>query len=891
LTVRIVEGQLYVCAVDAESLPGDEAPLHRESLRRVPVLLDDGRTGHWAGAPVAGSLRLVDWLCTKHPAVEPVVAAIAALIVEAAELTTRGELVPSAAGDQEPAWRPAPGVETVRRLDDLWSSAADAVDDGDPEVVLGDWFATTVAELAAARVGSPPTPSLRSRTPLRLWSDQVVARAAAGARVRFHLNAPDDSSGYFMLSTRCESIDDTTIVVSPFAPDAAALLGCANKHLLELLASEWAPARGGGPTLPERPAEELMISPDEVGDLIEEGAGALALVGIAVHLPSSLLARTTMVRRMVVAGHSAGLDARSLALTGEVLIDGDPLTAAELDALANARTELVAVRGKWLRISDADRDATEEFRRRVAEGTVSAADVLDVAAIADEIDTQATSGWLSRAVAGQFVPTHAERVDVPASVVLPLRHYQQDGLSWLVWLETNGLGGVLADDMGLGKSATVLALLAHEAEQPEKPPSPTLIVAPTSVVSNWLREVEKFVPGLRVVLHHGSARRDPAEYVGNVDIVVTSYGVLRRDEQLTAMEWHRVVLDEAQAIKNPATAISRAVRRLTATHRLAVTGTPVENHLGELWSLMAFAIPGLLGTQSAFKSRYGDPQNEASLAGLRTRVAPFVLRRHKTDPGIADELPERIIVRDDCSLTPEQAGLYQAVVKDMTNQAADAVGIARRGKVLAGITRLKQICNHPTTVIADDPKGLSGRSGKLDRLVTLTEEIVAEGEAVVIFSQYATFLRRVAQHLREELEIGVEVLDGKMSRKARDAAVERFSREDGPPALCVSLRAGGTGLNLIRANHVIHFDRWWNPAVEDQASDRVWRIGQTRGVVVHTMVCPGTFEERIADLLDAKRELAGSIVTSSPEQLITELDDAALAALLQLDVERAEGIS
>ncbi|MBV8951963.1 MAG: DEAD/DEAH box helicase, partial [Actinobacteria bacterium] len=302
------------------------------------------------------------------------------------------------------------------------------------------------------------------------------------------------------------------------------------------------------------------------------------------------------------------------------------------------------------------------------------------------------------------------------------------------------------------------------------------------------------------------------------------------------------------------------------------------------------ANPGFLGTQAAFKARYDsalDRGDDEALAALRKRIAPFVLRRHKTDPGIADELPERIIMRDDCSLTREQTALYQAVVDDMRSDVASSKGIARKGRVLAGITRLKQICNHPATIADDDSAPLAGRSGKLDRLVALVDEIVDEGEAVVVFSQYATFLRRVAEHLRSEVGVGVENLDGKMSRTARDNALARFAAHDGPPVLCVSLKAGGTGLNLVRANHVIHFDRWWNPAVEDQASDRVWRIGQTRGVVVHTLVCPGTLEERIADLLDQKRSLADAVVASSPEQLISELDDAALAALVELDADRA----
>ena len=651
------------------------------------------------------------------------------------------------------------------------------------------------------------------------------------------------------------------MVLPPLGPDTADLLGTSPHDAVTLLACEWDIARRAWSELPENPADQLVISPGAVAALLEDGIGALDASGISVHLPSALLPDSSLVRRVTITGASSGLDAKTLALTGEVLVDGDPLTDEELEVLARARGELVAVRGRWLRIDEETRAATLEFTKRVAEGNQSTADVLELAATADEVDVDAVSGWVGRALAGEFKPTPAEKVKTPKTITATLRHYQEDGLAWLAWLEANELGGILADDMGLGKTAQALAIIAHDLAGRKKPKAPTLVVAPTSVVSNWLREAEQFAPKLRVVLHHGSGREDPSDYIGSADVVVTSYGVMRRDEPLREIEWHRVVLDEAQAIKNPTTATTKAARKLKGTHRLVVTGTPVENHLGELWSLMSFANPGLLGTQAAFKNRYADYVGTAAgadaLAALRKRIAPFVLRRHKTDPGIADELPERIIVRDDCTLTREQAALYQAVVEDMKSDVADATGMKRRGKVLAGITKLKQICNHPATITDDDgTSDLVGRSGKLDRLVELTQEIIDEGEAVVVFSQYATFLRRVADHLRTELDVGVENLDGKMARPARDKAVARFGEDGGPPVLCVSLKAGGTGLNLVRANHVIHFDRWWNPAVEDQASDRVWRIGQTRGVVVHTLVCPGTLEERIADLLDQKRSLA-----------------------------------
>jgi SNF2 family DNA or RNA helicase len=377
--------------------------------------------------------------------------------------------------------------------------------------------------------------------------------------------------------------------------------------------------------------------------------------------------------------------------------------------------------------------------------------------------------------------------------------------------------------------------------------------------------------------------------------VITTYGLLRRDERLNHVKWHRVIVDEAQALKNADTATAKTARALTARHHIAATGTPVENHLGELWSIMSFVNPGLLSNRRAFGAQYrlggaGDELADAErVEHLHRRIAAFVCRRSKTDPGIVDELPERIGARDDSQLTHEQDAHYQATARAMLDEVAENTETSRRRlHVFAGIARLKQICNHPASRIEGDESELAGRSGKLDRLVELIEEIIAEDEAVVVFSQYATFLRRIAPHLARQLHLDVPVLHGGVARTRRDEIVEEFGRGSGAGVLAVSLRAGGTGLNLVRANHVIHFDRWWNPAVEDQASDRVWRIGQTRGVVVHTLVCPGTIEERIAAIIEAKRALAGSIITST-EQLITDLDDSELAAFVQLDTVGATG--
>ncbi len=543
--------------------------------------------------------------------------------------------------------------------------------------------------------------------------------------------------------------------------------------------------------------------------------------------------------------------------------------------------------GTWTYLAAGERARIAAFVRRL--GDADASTVLDVASeAAAEDDTEITvdldpRSWLARALAGTWQPTRAEHVAQPKLVRVPLRHYQRAGLDWMVWLERNEIGGILADDMGLGKTAMLLALVAHDHTVP------TLVVAPTSVVGNWEREAARFTPGLRTAVFHGADRDDPATI--DADLVITSYGMLRLDPRLADVAWHRVVLDEAQAIKNPQTATARAARALTATHRIAATGTPVENDLDELWSLLTFASPGLLGGRKAFADRYrmsGDEdEDRARLAHLRTRIAAFVLRRTKLDPGIVDELPERVVVRDDCLLTREQVALYEATANAMLGEL-EGIGDAgtRRLHVFAGLAKLKQICNHPASLVEADTSELGGRSGKVDRLVELTREIAAEGEAVVIFTQYATFLRRLAAHVAEQVDLPVPILHGGVGRKRRDAIVERFGAGTGPGVLAVSLRAGGTGLNLVRANHVIHFDRWWNPAVEDQASDRVWRIGQTRGVVVHTLVCPGTIEERIAELIERKRALAGAVITSTDEA-VTELAGDELAAFVALDTDRA----
>ncbi len=500
------------------------------------------------------------------------------------------------------------------------------------------------------------------------------------------------------------------------------------------------------------------------------------------------------------------------------------------------------------------------------------------------------SGWLGRLLDDALGATVAP-VPTPAGFDGNLRPYQERGVGWLTFLGRLGLGACLADDMGLGKTAQVIAaILADQAG------GPTLVICPVSVLGNWQRELARFAPSLSVLAHHGTGRfggdhdESFARRAGAHDVVVTTYSLVARDiEELSAVRWARLVLDEAQQIKNPVTKQARAVHRLGADRRVALTGTPVENRLTELWSIMQALNPGLLGSARAFRDRFvtpievdGDP--EATTA-LRRAVGPFLLRRVKSDRSIIADLPDKVETTDRCALTREQLTLYQAVVDDLLAAAEGTEGIDRRGAVLAGLTKLKQVCNHPAHLLGDG-SGLAGRSGKLTRVEEILEELLAVGDRALCFTQYKAWGDRLVPYLAGRFGVEVAWLHGSVTRRRRDGMVARFQSEDGAPVLVVSLKAGGTGLNLTAASHVIHLDRWWNPAVEDQATDRAYRIGQQRNVMVHKLVTRGTLEERIDELIASKRALAESVVTAG-EEWLTELSTEALRQMVALgdDVE------
>ncbi|HEY8944486.1 MAG TPA: DEAD/DEAH box helicase, partial [Polyangiaceae bacterium] len=510
---------------------------------------------------------------------------------------------------------------------------------------------------------------------------------------------------------------------------------------------------------------------------------------------------------------------------------------------------------------------------------------------------EARHGALSVAVSGSGALTElverlrngaARELGAPASLKTKLRPYQERGFNWLVTMGSLGLGACLADDMGLGKTMQLLAFLLRLAEEPTGGVQPALLVAPTSVVGNWERELERFAPSLRVVRHYGAERARTAEQIpsGPDTLVLTTYTLLRRDaELLSRIDWSVAALDEAQNIKNAASATARAARELRARHRFALTGTPVENRLAELWSILEFANPGMLGPLETFRREFALPieryGNEEAAKRLRRRVGPFILRRLKSDPTILQDLPSKNEMNVVCTLSREQATLYKAVVDEELRRIEASDGIERRGRVLALLTFTKQICNHPAQYLGESGP-LPQRSGKLARVTEMLEEAMAAGDKALLFTQFREMGDKLVEHFTTSLGCEVVFLHGGTSKKARDEMVRRFQEEPrGPRIFVLSLKAGGTGLNLTAASHVFHYDRWWNPAVEDQATDRAYRIGQKRAVQVHKLVCAGTVEEKIARLLEQKRALASKIVGAG-EQWITELDSTELRSLFAL---------
>ncbi|MEU8203365.1 DEAD/DEAH box helicase [Streptosporangium sp. NPDC049046] len=626
---------------------------------------------------------------------------------------------------------------------------------------------------------------------------------------------------------------------------------------------------------------------------LRNGAPMLRAAGYGVRLPSwagrqGLGLKLTTRALTGGEGEGAGLGGR-VSVRLDVAVGDHTIGAEELAELAGLRIPLVRVEDRWVELDDQQVKAALKVIGEHGGGERTVGEVIrEVVEGGDErlpLIAVDADGLLGDLLSGE-ADRRLTPVPTPRALRGSLRPYQERGLSWLSFLSGLGLGGILADDMGLGKTVSTLSLLLSERESGT--PAPTLLICPMSLLGNWQKEASRFAPSLRVHVHHGGARRRDEELAAAVreaDLVVTTYGTALRDlGALAGLGWERVVCDEAQAIKNSSARQSRAVRSIPARTRLALTGTPVENHLAELWSIMEFCNPGLLGPARRFRTRYQEPietrRDPDATAALKRATGPFVLRRLKTDRSIISDLPDKQEMKVWCTLTHEQAELYRAVTGEMLDRIDASRGIERRGNVLATMTKLKQVCNHPAQLLKDGSR-LAGRSGKLARLEELAEEIVQEGDKALVFTQYAAFGAMLQPYLAAHLDRPVLWLHGALPKNRREALVERFQNDDEPMLFLLSLKAAGTGLNLTAATHVVHVDRWWNPAVEDQATDRAFRIGQTRNVQVRKFICLGTLEERIDEMIERKKALAQSVVGAG-EDWITDLSTDQLRELFLL---------
>ncbi|GII76086.1 helicase HelZ [Sphaerisporangium rufum] len=755
----------------------------------------------------------------------------------------------------------------------------------------------------AALPGADPAEAGQLGTTLGEWF-AAASRAEGPVRVCFRLIEPAGEEDAWELEFALQPVDEPSLYVPaavvwregripglPGRPDETLLagLGRAVRLCPELHAALADPAPSG-----------MVVDTAWAFGFLRRAAPLLQAAGFGVRLPDwagrrnlglKLTTRSRTAPGRAAAGQGFGL-AELVDFRIDLAIGDHTIGEEELAELARLKVPLVRVRGQWVELDDRQLKAALAVLERRRSGEMSAGEVLqEVVAGGDEdlplvaVDADGPLGDLLSGEADRRLTT----VATPPGFQGTLRPYQERGLSWLAFLSGIGLGGVLADDMGLGKTAQTLALLL--AERTAGRPAPTLLVCPMSLVGNWQKEAARFAPSLRVYVHHGAGRRRGEELAAEVaaaDLVVTTYGTALRDAPVLAgFGWGRVVCDEAQAIKNSAARQAQAVRGIPARTRLALTGTPVENHLAELWSIMEFANPGLLGPARRFRERYQEPiearGDEDAARALRRATGPFVLRRLKTDQTIISDLPEKLDMKVWCTLTPEQASLYQAVVGDMMDRIDGSDGIERRGNVLAAMTRLKQVCNHPAQLLKDGSR-LAGRSGKLARLEELAQEIVEEGDKALVFTQYAEWGAMLQPYLAAHLDRPVLWLHGGLPKKRRDELVERFQGDDQPMIFLLSLKAAGTGLNLTAANHVVHVDRWWNPAVEDQATDRAFRIGQTRNVQVRKFICAGTLEERIDEMIERKKALAQRVVGAG-EDWITGLSTEQLRELFRLGPE------
>lgn len=841
------------------------------------------------------------------PAAHPAARFWGAAALIALQLVTRGRILPGVTPGGHDSWRAGPldaaDAQRVRELAAAMPATARAIPlDPAPapdDLLLPDAETLLRAFLDAVADAMPRSPGAVRATGttafaavkpvkvphLRRWAEEVSAGLDAGVRLSLRLEAEFGEGGpdtEFRAVAQFHSLADPSLVV-----DAADLWqgrdpGLGARARIEATLAVRRAARAWPRLerlLDSAVPDELTLTDADVEDLLAGAADRLAAAGVDVHWPKSLV-RGLSARAVVGERDAAPSDLPSFlggqhltSFDWQLALGGERLTAEEMDRLAEAHRPVVRLRDQWLLI---DPDLARKARRRDLKPltgieALGAALTGTVEVEGEQVPVEPTA-WLR-----DLRERLAEPADVgpPPGLAATLRDYQLAGLRWLARMTSLGLGACLADDMGLGKTITLIALQLHRAAEGA---GPALVVCPASLLGNWEREITRFAPGVPVRRYHGSSREPAAE-----GFVLTTYATMRLDAaRLAAHPWGLLVADEAQHVKNPASGTAKALREIPAAARVALTGTPVENNLSELWAILDWTTPGLLGPLARFRSRWAKPveSGDGETAGRLSRlVGPFLLRRRKSDPGIAPELPPKTETDRPVALTTEQAGLYEAVVREIMTQIASASGMARRGLIVKLLTGLKQICNHPAQYLHESGPRLPGRSGKLELLDELIDTIVAEDGAVLVFTQYVAMARLLERHLAER-GVTTQLLHGGTPVPRREEMVQRF--QDGRvPVFLLSLKAAGTGLNLTRADHVIHYDRWWNPAVEDQATDRAYRIGQTRPVQVHRLIAEGTIEDRIAEMLVAKRSLADAVLASG-EAALTELTDAELAALVEL---------
>jgi len=768
----------------------------------------------------------------------------------------------------------------------------------------------TICQMAAERLEVPaPPPDPRSRSDVaetvlaRLDGTPFDAPTRAGAELVRRLDqwaSPVTGTAKLALTIRLDPPDEGgawhCAVLAPgldgnLEPVEVAMVQSSNTKSREMKAQlarveKLFPelSRPGG-----RRRGEVILSQEEAFQLMSRTGDVLQAAGFEVQVP--LLSRrkpTPGLRLTADAAQESVVGAQQLAnVRWSVVFDGVELTAEDIRALATQARPLVKTGDTWVEIDKADlREAAAALAERADKTRLSGADMLRQAL---GLEGSPLAGGIQIAGAGWAADLlrSASQVSADAVSTTPpgfageLRSYQAEAVAWLRFLDDAGLGGCLALDMGLGKTPTMLAHIAGTAGK-----GPTLVVAPPAVVGNWAHEARRFTGSLRVVVHHGQNRtseRGIPKMVQGADVVITTYGTAVRDvEALSQISWGKVVLDEAQAIKNPTSDTAQQLRRFDARSRLALTGTPIENGLGDLWAIIDWCNPGLVGGRAPFIAQLSPSGTgkDGAESALKALNGILVFRRTKAEPAIAAELPDRIDELDHCAMTKEQIGLYQAVLDRLVIETGDEDANKKKGAVLAAITALKQICNHPEAYRATG-EPLDGRSGKLARLNEIVESVFESGERVLIFTHFAQWGEKLSAYLTERYRLPIACYHGGLARGARDELVRKFQSETGPGAMVLSLKAGGTGLNLTAANHVVLYDRWWNPAVEDQARDRVWRIGQKSTVIAHRLVCPGTVDERVEEVVAGKRRIADMVLPKSSS--LGDLDASQLQAALGID--------